>query len=121
MKINFAQVSHEDIDMFGEDNLFGPDAAGEFYYNFVEYGTNPGGTDELAIHDGCNRYMPVSMDHVPDLIKALSECYKIYAGLESAQRIQEIVESDTQAYVNDSRVKYETEPVSQTAGWPFPH
>jgi hypothetical protein len=119
MKINFAQVPHEDIDMFGEDNLFGPDESGEFYYNFVEYGTNPGGTDEVAIHDGCDRYMPISMDHVPELIQALAECYKIYIGLKHSERIQELVESDTEAYVSDSRIEYAPESFSQTSSWPF--
>lgn len=119
MKINFAQVSHEDIDVFGDDNLFGPDETGNFYYNFVEYGTNPGGTEEVAIHDGCNRYMPISMDSVPDLIRALAECYKIYSGLQSAERIQELVESDTEAYVDESGVEYPIQPVSQAPSWPF--
>ncbi len=119
MKINFAQVPHEDIDMFGEDNLFGPDESGEFYYNFVEYGTNPGGTDEVAIVDGCNRYMPIAVDNIPDLIVALVECYKIHLEISAASRTQEFVESTSEAYVNSSKVKYESEPLSQTAGWPF--
>lgn len=119
MKINFAQVPHEDIDMFGDDNLFGPDEAGNFYYNYVEFGTNPGGTDEVAIHDGCDRYMPIAMDNVPEFIQALAECYKIYTGLQSAARIQELVESDTEAYVDDSGVEYSIQPVSQAASWPF--
>lgn len=119
MKINFAQVPHEDIDMFGDDNLFGPDDNGEFYYNYVEYGTNPGGLDEVAIHDGCDRYMPIAMENVPELIRALAESYKIYIGLKSAEQIQDIVESDTEAYVNGSHVEYAPESFSQTASWPF--
>lgn len=117
MKINFAQVSHEDIDTFGEDSLFGPDESGNYYYNYVEFGTNPGGTEEVAIHDGCNRYMPVAVEHIPDLIAALNEYYTISQSLKTVQRIHDYVSTDNQAYVTDDTIDYE--PVCNTSSWPF--
>lgn len=117
MKINFAQVPAHDVDTFGDEGLFGPDDSGNFYYNYVEYGTNPGGTDEVCITDGCNRIMPIMIDNIPELIAALEECYKIAAALRGAERIQEYVNDDTQAYITDDEIKYE--PISSAASWPF--
>jgi len=116
MKINFAQVSNHDVDMFGEDNLFGPNEQGDFFYNYVEYGTNPGGTDEVAIVDGCNRFMPIAMEHIPDLVTALTECYKIYLELTSAENTKEYVETNSEAYVDNSKVEYDTQSFSQVTG-----
>ena len=106
MKINFAQVSAEDVDTFGDDGLFGPDEEGNFYYNFVEFGTNPGGMDEVAIGDGCNRYMPIAVESIPELVKALTECYEISTNIKASQLIQEFVERDNEAYVTETRVSY---------------
>ena len=101
MKINFAKVPEADIDMFGEYTLFGPDENGEFYYNYVEFGTNSGGTEEVSIVDGCQRYMPISMECLPELILALKECYRLYSKLQKAVVLQDLVESDTEAYVTE--------------------
>lgn len=117
MKINFAQVPHQDIDTFGDDNLFGPDDTGNFYYNYVEFGTNPGGTEEVAITDGCNRYMPITVEHIPDLISALAECYAIAKSLKSAEKINDYVTSQAQAYVTPNNIEYE--PLQSVASWPF--
>lgn len=117
MKINFAQVPHADVDAFGDDNLFGPDESGDFYYNYVEFGTNPGGAEEVAIVDGCDRFMPIAVDSIPELIKALSECYTIAKALESAQRIEDYVISHAEAYVTNDHIEYES--LQNTAAWPF--
>lgn len=117
MKINFAQVTPADVDTFGEQGLFGPDTSGNYYYNYVEFGTNPGGTEEVAIGDGCDRSIPLTIDSIPELIVALGECYKIAKVLESSQRIQDYVSTDTQAYVTDDTTNYES--ISNAASWPF--
>ena len=117
MKINFAQVTPQDVDTFGEEGLFGPDESGNFYYNYVEFGTNAGGTEEVLIGDGCNRTMPLTIDSIPELITALHEFYKIAKALESSQRIQDYVSTDIQAYVTDDTIDYES--LSDFAGRPF--
>jgi len=119
MKINFAQAPDTDVDMFGDDDLFGPDDEGNFYYNFVEFGTNPGGTDEVAIHDGCNRYMPIAVENIPELVRALSEIYKISTHIRSVELIKEFVESDQEGYAAENEVFYASKSVSQTTSWPF--
>lgn len=117
MKINFAQVPASDVDMFGDDNLFGPDAEGNFYYNYVEFGTNPGGIDEVAITDGCGRYMPIAIDSIPELIAALEGAYKLATALKNAEHITDYVNSDAQAHVTDDHIEYE--PLSRVTSWPF--
>lgn len=119
MKINFAQVPDTDVDMFGDDGLFGPDDNGDFYYNFVEFGTNPGGLDEVAIVDGCNRYMPIAVEHIPELVRALSEVYKISVSIHNVELIKEFVESDQEGYAVENEIFYSTKSVSQAASWPF--
>jgi hypothetical protein len=99
MKINFAQVPAQDVDMFGDESLFGPDSSGNFYYNYVEFGTNPGGTEEVAITDGCNRYMPISVDHIPSLIDALLTVYRMHLTQQSAQSELEFITSDDEMFI----------------------
>lgn len=113
MKINFAQVSAADVDMFGEEGLFGPDESGNFYYNTLEYGTNTGGTDEVAITDGCDRYMPIAVDNIPELIVALKEILRIAGEIKFAKEITTYVESDAEANVDNYQVKHCTESVQE--------
>ena len=115
MKINFAQVPASDVDMFGDDNLFGPDASGNFYYNYVEFGTNPGGTDEVAITDGCGRYMPIAVDNIPDLIAALTEVARISGTLDTARQLEMYVESTSEAYVENDQVRHDPKSVQEVA------
>jgi hypothetical protein len=113
MKINFAQVPPNDVDMFGDDNLFGPDASGNFYYNYVEFGTNPGGTDEVALVDGCGRYMPIAVDNIPDLVAALIEVARISDKLTLARQIESYAESDSEAYVENNKVRHDHESIQE--------
>jgi hypothetical protein len=115
MKINFAQVPANDIDTFGDDNLFGPDADGNFYYNYVEYGTNPGGTEEVAIVDGCGRYVPIAVENIPELIAALTEAARFSDTLTLARQLEMYVESDSEAYVENDQVKHNPQSVLEIA------
>jgi hypothetical protein len=113
MKIYFSQVPHFDIDTFGDEGLFGPNENGDFFYNQVEFGTNPGGTDEVAISDGCDRYMPISIESIPDLIVALQNCYNTKMELDARDKVLAIVESDTEAYVHEDHIHYDRESVQE--------
>jgi len=70
MKFLIGHVPHQDIEMFGEEGLYEHD--GDFYYNQVEIGTNPGGLEDFVISDGIGRSVPVSTDHLEELINALT-------------------------------------------------
>lgn len=80
MKYLFAQVQPQDVDMFGRDELF--EADGEYFYNQVEIGTNPGGMEDFTISDTCNRSVPLSVDSIDALIEVLQE---IKASIQTIQ------------------------------------
>lgn len=106
MKINFAQVSQEDLEYFGHDELFHNTDNTKHYYFTLEYGTNPGGMEEVAIHDGCNRYMPIAIDNIPEMITAFQEIYSIAKELQLAQKITNLANSDQVAEVAGDTVEY---------------
>lgn len=74
MKIYFGQAEQQDVEFFGGDDLFQAEgmSPNEYYYNYVEFGTNVGGLDEVVIVDSCGRIMPINCDHLEDLITALT-------------------------------------------------
>jgi hypothetical protein len=113
MKIYFSQVPADDVDNFGDEGLFGPNQNGDYFYNQVEFGTNPGGTDEVAISDCCDRYMPISIDSIPDLIVALETCYNTKTQMDNHAKVIAVVESDTEAYVHDDHIHYDRESVQE--------
>ena len=107
MKINFATVPNENLEFDDTEGLFGPDDYDNYFYNAVEFGTNPGGLDEVTIHDTCGRYMPISVETIPELVMALQECYRIAKHLKTAAEVEQAVLADTQAVVTEDGVEYE--------------
>lgn len=107
MKINFALVPDENLAFDGTEDLFGPDDYDNYFYNTVEFGTNPGGLDEVTIHDTCGRYMPISIEAIPELVMALQECYRIAKNLKTAQELeQSVLDEDTLGVVTDDGIEY---------------
>jgi hypothetical protein len=118
MKINFALVSEENLEFDGTEDLFGPDDYGNYFYNTVEFGTNPGGLDEVTIHDTCERYMPISIEAIPELVMALQECYRIAQHLKKAEEVQEaVLAEDTEAVVTDDGIEYKPFPSAGKYFW----
>ena len=113
MKIYFSQVPHEDIDTFGDEGLLGPNKHGDFFYNQVEFGTNPGGIDEVAISDGCNRYMPISIESIPELIRVLDFFYNSKVELDKRDRVLAIVESESEGYVHEDHFHFDGESIQE--------
>lgn len=70
-----------------------PGIKNELFYYGVEFGSNPGGTDEVRIFDGCNRFIPIDMTSVEPMIKALERILVNYHALEVAKEIKENVEN----------------------------
>lgn len=101
MKIYFSEVlDNEDSSETFEYN-------DSNYYTYVEYGTNPGGLDEIAIADTCRRYMPICIEQVPNLITALQSCYDIHRKMLLAEELKEFAESDGGAHVEYNEVQFE--------------
>ena len=113
MKIYFSQVPHEDIDTFGDEGLLGPNKHGDFFYNQVEFGTNPGGIDEVAISDGCDRYIPICVDTIPELIEALTVIYNTKTQLDLRNAVLAVVESNAEGYVHDDHIHFDRESVQE--------
>lgn len=96
MKIYFGNASD---DIFS-DGLFTCNT-NQFYYG-VEHGTGPGGLDEVRIFDGCNRYLPVHVEAIPELIAALQEVQSINQAVQKAKEMTDRAESNTQGYVTEA-------------------
>ena len=83
MKYLFALVPHQDVDMFGKDDLF--EADGDYYFNQVEIGTNPGGMEDFTISDTCGRSIPLSTDSIDALIELLMDIKDTLEVIETGQ------------------------------------
>ena len=94
MKIYFGNAND---DTFSDDGLF-EHSDSQFYYG-VEHGTGPGGMDEIRLFDGCNRYLPIHVEAIPELIAALQEIQRIGEAARRAQEMTERAESDAEAHV----------------------
>lgn len=108
MKIYFGNANE---DLFA-DGLF--TLADNQYYYGVEHGTNPGGMDEISIFDGCNRFLPIHMEALPELIAALQEVQKIGEAVKRAKEMTERAESNiegavTHAWHGDFEVDFDQE------------
>lgn len=92
MRIYFGEASERDVEEFGTDGLL--EDRGQHYAYAVEFGSNPGGIEDVMLRDGCGRQVPVAVDHIPHMIKALAECYSMSAEIQAAQELREFVESE---------------------------
>lgn len=98
MKFYFGQVPDSDIDDFDIYELF--EQNGNYYYYCVEFGTNPGGTDEIALYDTCGRMVPISVEHLGELAAIAVECNNIAGEIQRAEQTLEDLYSDVSAEVN---------------------
>jgi hypothetical protein len=93
MKIYFG--SQEKDVVLDTDGMFYTEAEPDFYFYYgLEFGTNPGGTNEVMIFDGCERAVPVDIESVPALIEALQRCYDMHQQIEHAEQLKLNIEDD---------------------------
>lgn len=85
MKIYFGKIDQETIDQFGVDGAF--EHEGEFYWFQMEYGTNPGGMDEVAITDTCGRYLPMPLEYIEILQNVMNVALLSNEVLEQADTV----------------------------------
>lgn len=86
MKYYFGKVPQRDVEMFGTDELFQHD--GEYFYNQVEIGSNPGGREDFVISDTCGRSIPVSTDMIPGLARVLLDIKLMLGTIEEAEALE---------------------------------
>lgn len=97
MNFYFGNATKQELDMMGTEDLF--EHNGEFYYYNLEFGSNPGGLDEVALHDTSGRSLPICVDFLHQLNTALVECLAIRKKLEEADAVHSMLESDDIATV----------------------
>ena len=112
MKIYFNQVPDNDVQSFGDSGIFGPNESDNFFYNYVEFGSNPGGLDEVMIVDGCDRAIPLNMEAIPDLVRALSKTYSLWLTIHGGAKIAAIAENkEVELYVENNKLTANAESV----------
>lgn len=92
MKIYFSQAKLDEYTDITE--VFCSESSGPYYWNYVEYGTNPGGLDEVAIHDTVGRFIPISIDSLDELIYALNRVKEISNDINRGEKLRDYVETD---------------------------
>lgn len=95
MKYFIGQVPAIDVINFGTDDLF--EYGGDYYYNVIEFGTNPGGMEDFVISDTVGRSLPISIEHISVLIEALED---IQGSLESIQ-----VGKNAEEFINSNEIR----------------
>lgn len=112
MKIYFNQVPDTDVEFFGDSGIFGPNDADNFFYNYVEFGSNAAGFEEVVVADGCDRMVPINMDAVPDLVEALNKAYELWLQIKMSEKLVQIAENpDVEMYVEDNEITFSSESV----------
>ena len=89
MKYYFGQVPSQDVEMFGDEGLF--EYSGDYYYNMVEFGTNPSGDEDLVISDSVGRLVPVSIDHMGTLIEVLQDIQETLDAVQNGKNAHEAI------------------------------
>ena len=97
MQIYFGAVPQTQV--FDADAMFVSEKDDDnYFYSGIDYGSNPGGKDEVLVYDGLDRMVPVDIESVPAMIKALETAYMLHSSAKSAQefldRVNSIVEAD---------------------------
>jgi hypothetical protein len=93
MKIYFGSQERDTV--LDDDGMFYTSTEPDHYFYYgVEFGTNAGGANEIAIFDGCERTVPIDIESVPALIEALQRCFNIHQQLEEAEELKLNLEDD---------------------------
>jgi hypothetical protein len=100
MKIYIHRTEQQDIDMFDLDGLVGPDDNGDYYYQYIEYGTNTAEFDEYAIADGCGRMVPFAIESIDEMISALQAIKSANDSIREADELKEKITSQGTTYVD---------------------
>lgn len=70
------------------------DARGVRYGQAVEIGTNPGGLDEFVIRDAIGRSVPICVEHIDELINALTTIKQGLATVAAGEKSATVLNSN---------------------------
>jgi hypothetical protein len=89
MKYYFGRVPCEDVNSFGTEGLF--EYGQDFFYNQVEIGTTPGGSEDYVISDSVGRSIPLSVDHLSTLIEVLENIQENLEVIKNGKELEELL------------------------------
>lgn len=89
MKYYFGKVPAADVENFGDEGLF--EYEDNYYYNCVEFGTNPGGVEDFVISDTCGRSIPISTEMIPGLSRVLLDIRMAMNTFQEAEELEQDV------------------------------
>lgn len=97
MQIYFGAVPQDEV--FDADAMFVSEHDNDNYFYYgIEYGSNPGGTDEVLVYDGLDRCVPVDIESVPAMIEALQTLYALHRSVQDTSqalsKLSKIIYSD---------------------------
>ena len=92
MKYFIGQVPAADLTKFGSDGLFKHND--EYYYNVIEFGTNPGGMEDFVVSDSIGRSVPLSIEHISVLIEALTHIQDSLDSIKTGKEAEEFISSN---------------------------
>lgn len=115
MKTFFSQCSQQDVEQFGSEGTFEVD--GKFFYNYVEFGTNAGGTEEFTITDGCGRSVPMCVDQIDELVAVLMDIRALKQEHDHSEKLLDFINSEhNNQYVEGNAIKIDTKSFQKYFG-----
>lgn len=99
MKMYFSKADQNDFGGVFEVN-------GNRFYNCVEFGSNPGGIEEVLISDSSDRAVPIYMGDLPALKAIIDDILENFDKFQKMERMVQEAErlSDELDYVYDEDV-----------------
>ena len=98
MKIYFHEANLDEYT--SAEDVFTAPELDKHYWQYVEYGTGPGGLEEIAIHDTVGRYIPIDVEAINDLIQALHRVKQIHASITNGEQSMQLAESNANESVD---------------------
>ena len=77
------------------DTMFASsDCSDHLFYYGVEFGSNPGGFEDLVIYDGIGRSLPVDIESVPALIRTLQQVLEASKNIDYLENLKEYISNE---------------------------
>jgi len=101
MKIFFGAVDYDPSELDADELFTTSEAPTKYFYYQLEWGTNNGGMEDVMLRDTCDREVPVSIDHINELIDALVRVRDMNDDIKRGKELEEKVEGDSEEVIGD--------------------
>ena len=90
MKYYIGEVPSEELNMFGDGDLYKVD--GRYFYYTIEIGTGPGHIEDFTITDTCGRSIPLPTSMIDDFMNVLERInftlFKVKVGEDALNSLE---------------------------------